>query len=183
MTGNFLGNALSQIQQRSKLQNLLYGSFGSLAVLGIAVIAAHKAYHHYISSQWPMYFLSGSLIALAGVGMTLVLKEHFQSALYVLALALLPVFATAFMVRTDVEGFVSSHEASAYVPQRPWGVTMVLTSKNNARGITVLYRAGGGRRGLFRQTVFQSSPGPYFRYYRQDHECHPPTARDLRCHP
>jgi len=135
ITGNFLGNALSQIQHRKKVQNLLCASFAILAVLGIAVMAGHKAYHHYISSQLPMYFLSGSLIALAGFGITLAFKERFQEALYVLALTLVPIFLTAFMIRTDMEGYISSHEASEYIPQRSMGVTTVLTSKANARGI------------------------------------------------
>ena len=86
MTGNFLGNGLSQIQQRKKMQNLLCASFGILVVLGIAVMAGHKIYRHYISSPLPMYFLSGSLIALSGIGITLAFKERFQAALYVLAL-------------------------------------------------------------------------------------------------
>jgi len=136
LIGNFMGNALSQIQHRRKMQNLLCASFGVLAVLGIvAMVAGHKVLRHYISSQWPMYFLSGSLIALAGLGVTLAFKERFQLALYVLALTLCPIFLTAFMIRTDVEGYVSSHEASEYIPQRSTGVVTVLTSKANARGI------------------------------------------------
>ena len=135
MTGNFLGNGLSQIQHRKKMQNLLRASFTILAVLGIAVMVGHKAYRHYISSQSPMYFLSGSLIALSGIGIALAFKERFQSALYVLALSLCPIFLTFFMVRTDVEGYMSSHQASEYIPQRSSGVMTVLTSKANARGI------------------------------------------------
>jgi 4-amino-4-deoxy-L-arabinose transferase-like glycosyltransferase len=135
MTGNFLGNALSQIQDRKKMQNLLCASFAILAIFGIAAMAGQKLYGHYISSLMPMYFLSGSLIAISGIGITLAFKERFQAALYVLALSLCPVFLTAFMVRTDVEGYVSSHEASEYIPQRSSGVMTVLTSKDNARGI------------------------------------------------
>ncbi len=135
MTGNFLGNGLSQIQHRKKMQNLLCASFVILAVLGIAVMAGHKVYRHYISSQLPMYFLSGSLIALSGIGITLAFKERFQPALYVLALSLCPIFLTTFMIRTDIEGYVSSHEASEYIPQRSLGVMTVLTCKANARGI------------------------------------------------
>jgi len=135
ITGNFLGNCLSQVQQRKKVQNLLIASFTVLAVLGIAVMAGHKAYRHYVSSLLPMYFLSGSLIALSGLGITLAFKERFQLALYVLALSLAPIFLTAFMVRTDLEGYVSSHEASEYIPQRSLGEMTVLTSKANARGI------------------------------------------------
>ena len=52
-----------------------------------------------------------------------------------LALSLCPLFLTAFMIRTDVEGYVSSYEASEYIPQRSLGVMTVLTSKANARGI------------------------------------------------
>jgi 4-amino-4-deoxy-L-arabinose transferase-like glycosyltransferase len=135
MTGNFLGNGTSQIQHRKKMQNLLCASFVLLAVLGIAVMAGQKVYRHYISSPLPAYFLSGSLIALSGIGITLAFKERFQAALYVLALSLCPLFLTAFMVRTDVEGYTSSHEASEYIPQRSWGAMTVLTSKANARGI------------------------------------------------
>jgi 4-amino-4-deoxy-L-arabinose transferase-like glycosyltransferase len=135
MTGNFLGNALTHIQHHKKMQNLLLSSFIVLAVLGIAVIAGHKLYRHYVSSIYPMFFLSGSLIALSGVGIALAFKEFFQPALYVLALTLCPVFLTAFLVRTDIEGYVSSYEASQYIPQRSLGPTTVLVSKNNARGI------------------------------------------------
>jgi hypothetical protein len=117
------------------MQNLLFASFIILAILGIAVMAGQKAYQHYTSSQLPMYFLSGSLIALSGIGITLAFKESFQSALYVLALSLCPIFSTAFMVRTDVEGYLSSYEASEYIPQRSLGATTVLTGKANARGI------------------------------------------------
>jgi 4-amino-4-deoxy-L-arabinose transferase-like glycosyltransferase len=135
MTGNFLGNGLSGIQHRKKMQNLLCASFGLLAVLGFAVIAGHRVYRHYLSSQLPMYFLSGSLIALSGLGITLAFKERFQGALYVLALSLCPLFLTAGFIRTDVEGYISSYEASQYIPQRSLGVTTVLTSKANVRGI------------------------------------------------
>lgn len=135
MTGNFLGNALSQIQQRKKMQNLLCASFIIVAILGIAVMAGHKVARHYIPSPLPMYFLSGFLITLSGIGITLAFKERFQSALYVLALSLLPILLTAFMIRTDLEGYISSHEASEYIPQRSLGVMTVLTSKANARGI------------------------------------------------
>jgi 4-amino-4-deoxy-L-arabinose transferase-like glycosyltransferase len=136
MTGNFLGNALSSIHDRRKMQNLLCASFGILAVLGIvSMVAGQKMLKHYISSQMPMYFLSGSLIALAGVGISLAFKERFQLALYVLALTICPIFLTAFMVRADLEGYVSSHEASEYIPPRSWGAMTVLTSKANARGI------------------------------------------------
>jgi 4-amino-4-deoxy-L-arabinose transferase-like glycosyltransferase len=135
MTGNFLGNGLSQIQHRKTMQNLLCATFGILAVLGIAVTAGHHVYRHYISSQLPMYFLSASLIVLSGFGITLALKERFHVAVYVLALAICPIFLTALMVRTDLEGYVSSYEASEYIPQRSLGVMTVLTSKANARGI------------------------------------------------
>ncbi len=135
MTGNFLGNALSQIQHRKRMQNLLCVSFTILALLGVAVMGGHKIFHRYLSCQLPMYFLSGSLITLSGLGITLAFQERFQTALYVLALSLCPIFFTAVMVRTDLEGYVSSHEASEYIPQRALEPMTVLTSKANARGI------------------------------------------------
>jgi len=135
MTGNFLGNALSQIQHRKKMQNLLFASFALLAVLGIVVMAGHKAYRHYVSSQLPIYFLSAFLIALSGFGITLAFKERFHAAIYVLALTICPVFLTSVMLQTDVQGYVSSYEASGYIPQRSLGSMTVLTGKANARGI------------------------------------------------
>ena len=103
--------------------------------LGIAAMAGQKAFAHYISSLLPVYFLSGSLIALAGIGMTLALKSISDPALYVLALTLCPIFLTAFMIHSDMEGYVSSYEASAYIPRPHSDVMTVLTSKANARGI------------------------------------------------
>jgi len=154
ITGNFLGNALSQIQRRGTIENLLFSTFGVLGVLGIVVIAAHKVYHHYILSMMPVYFLSGALIALAGVGITLTLKEQFERALYVLALTLFPLFFTAFMISGDLDGYVSSREASSYIPPLSAGHQMVLTSKNNARGI--YYYTGQD------VAVVDSSANPFF---------------------
>lgn len=135
MTGNFIGDCLSEIHQRKKLQNLLCASFIMLALLGILVVAGQGVFRHYISSQSPVYFLSGCLIALSGIGLTLSFKEYIQPALYVLGLSLCPIFLTAFMIRSDLEGYVSSYEASEYIPQRSSGVMTVLTLKANARGI------------------------------------------------
>ena len=75
------------------------------------------------------------MIVLSGLGITLAFKERFQVALYVLALSLCPILSTALMIRTDLEGYVSSHEVSEYIPPRSLGVMTVLTSKANARGI------------------------------------------------
>ena len=135
LTGDFLGNCLSQAKDLRKIQNLLWASFCLLIALAIAVMVGHKAYRHYVSSQSPMYFLSGSLITLSGIGITLAFKERLQESLYVLALSLCPILLTAFMIRTDVEGYVSSYEASQYIPQRTVNAMTVLTSKANARGI------------------------------------------------
>jgi 4-amino-4-deoxy-L-arabinose transferase-like glycosyltransferase len=137
MTGNYLGDLLFRIQQRKTLENLLFASFGLTAVLGIAAVVAAglKKFHPYVPSMGPVFFLSGSLITLSGIGISVVLKERYQTAMYVLALSLLPVFMTAFMVSNQLQGYVSSREASEYVPPRAWGAMTVLTSKTNARGI------------------------------------------------
>ncbi|MBF0503503.1 MAG: glycosyltransferase family 39 protein [Candidatus Omnitrophica bacterium] len=135
MTGNYLGNCLSEGYQRKKIQNLIRACFIMLAFIGIVPVSAQHLLRHYISSQSPVYFLSGSLIAVAGIGMTLSLKEHIEPALYVLAMSLCPIFLTAFMIHSDLEGYVSSYEACEYVPQRSSGGMTVLTSKANARGI------------------------------------------------
>ena len=134
ITGNFLGDCLSDIHKRKKLQNLLYASFIILVVMGITVVAGEKVFVHYVSFLSPVYFLSGALIALAGIGISLCLKEHIQPALYVLGSILCPIFLTAFMVQSDIEGYASSYGASLYIP-RSSSVMTVLTSKANARGI------------------------------------------------
>lgn len=134
ITGNFLGDCLSDIHQRKRVQNLLCVSFIVLGLLGIAAVAGQKVFGHYISFLLPVYFLSGSLMALAGIGMSLCFKEHIQPALYVLALTLCPLFLTAFMIHADIEKYASSYEASLYIPGSGRVMT-VLTSKANARGI------------------------------------------------
>ncbi len=135
MTGNFLGNCLSEIREQKKLQSLLLASFSMLAILGLMVIAGHKVFSHYISSQSPIYFLSGSLIALAGIGMAVNLKGRIGPALYVLGSTLGLILLAAFMIHPDMEGYISSYDASQYIPSRSSGVMTVLTSKANARGI------------------------------------------------
>ncbi len=135
ITGNYLGNALTQIYFRRIIQNLLLSTCGILACIGIAVIAAQKLYMHYIASLLPMIFLSACLIAIAGLAAVLALKERFQGALYVLALTLVPVFGTALILRPQVEGMVSSYEAAQYIPARALGPLTVLVTKANARGI------------------------------------------------
>ena len=74
-------------------------------------------------------------MTIAGIGVTLAFKERLQWSLYVLALCLVPIFLTAFLIKSDVEGYVSSCEASEYIPDRSLGAMTVLTSKPNARGI------------------------------------------------
>jgi len=56
ITGNFLGNSLSQIQHRKKMQNLLCASFVVLALLGIAVMAGHKVLRHYCLPNYQCIF-------------------------------------------------------------------------------------------------------------------------------
>ncbi|MDE2028341.1 MAG: glycosyltransferase family 39 protein, partial [Candidatus Omnitrophica bacterium] len=123
MTGNFLGDALSQIQQRPKMEKLLYASFVMPALLGILVLALHKLYGRYVPTMLPSFFLSGALITVAGIGVALTIRGRLQGALYVLALSLAPILATLFMVHTYIEKYVSSHEASAYIPPRSSGST------------------------------------------------------------
>ena len=99
MTGNFLGNCLRELSYRRSIQRLMMASFIILFLMGIAPMALHKLVGHYLSSSLPVYFLSASLIALGGIGITLAIKERFQLAVYVLALTLFPIFLTAFMIR------------------------------------------------------------------------------------
>ena len=80
--------------------------------------------------------MSGSLIALAGLGITLASKERFQIALYVLAMSLCPIFLTAVMIRTDIDGYVSSDEAFRNIfPQCSRGRYDGIGLKANARCI------------------------------------------------
>ncbi|MBF0510704.1 MAG: glycosyltransferase family 39 protein [Candidatus Omnitrophica bacterium] len=135
LAGQFIVNRLSDVQHEKSVRKLLSASFIILALLGIVVIAGYHFYQHYISSMAPVYFLSGSLIALYGVGFSLLLQGRLKVAFYVLALTLCPVFLTACLMQGDVDKLVSSYQASQYIPQHTQKPMTVLTSKANVRGI------------------------------------------------
>ncbi len=135
MTGNFLDDQLLSLQKQKKMKLLLCMTLGIAMVLGVAVIALRGLYQQYVPSTGPIYFLSGALMALAGVGIVLVFKERLVGAIYAVSLFLLPMLFTVFMIGGNIEGHVSSFEASQYIPQKSATATTVLTGKMNARGI------------------------------------------------
>ena len=75
------------------------------------------------------------LIALSGIAFTLILKERLAQGLGVLSLSLLPFLCTAFMIKTDIEPYVSSFEVSQYLPHATSAKTVILCSKPYARGV------------------------------------------------
>ena len=103
-----------------------------LIIFGIGVLAAHSVYKKYIPSIMPVYFLSAFLIALGGIILTFLLKEKISKALAVLGFCLIPFLWTAFLIKGDLNPYISSFDASLYIPHN---AGVVLTSKPYARGM------------------------------------------------
>ncbi len=135
LTGGFIGEQLLKEESRKRIRVYILVGCGVLAVLGTAVFASFRFYDKYLSSEIPVYFLSASLITIAGLSMTLAFKNRLQGALYLSSMVLLPMLWTAFMVRADIEPYISSYEACQYLPHRPAAPTVVMTSKPYARGV------------------------------------------------
>jgi len=108
---------------------------GVLAFLGVAVLAFRHAYYSYVPSPLPGYFLSALLITWGGCIATLVLKEKFKEALSVLALIGAPFLIALFLLRYDIEPYVSSYSAAQYLPRPEGHKTTILCSKPRARGL------------------------------------------------
>ena len=136
LTGDFIDEQLSSLKGQRRLKWFACINFLLLTLLGVFLLVGHNVYKHYMPSLMPGYFISGALIALSGIGLTLAFQDKIQGALYVMSMSLLPILLVLFMIKWDIEGYVSSYEASLYIPHKESTPMTVLVSKNNARGIT-----------------------------------------------
>ncbi len=134
LTGGFIHDCLES-GRRHKVRIFVLVAAGALALLGVAVVAAYSVYKKYIPSVIPAYFFSGSLIALSGFIVVLISKTHLRAAVYLLSATALPLILALFMLRWDLEPYVSSFAASNYLPHRSGVSTVILTSKPYARGV------------------------------------------------
>ncbi|MBI3314589.1 MAG: glycosyltransferase family 39 protein [Candidatus Omnitrophica bacterium] len=108
---------------------------GLFALLGMAFLACRHLYQPYVPSPLPGYFLSALFITWGGCIATLVLKEKLKRALSVLALIGVPFLIALFLLRYDIEPYVSSYSAAQYLPREGVYKTTILSSKPWARGL------------------------------------------------
>jgi len=134
LAANYIDERLEQYQHRV-LKIFAYCMIGFLTVLGIGVLAAHKAYDVYIPTLVPAYWLSAVLISLGGISLVLLFREKIREALILLGFSLVSIFITAFMIVGFIEPHISMNEACLYVPSLAMKKTTILTSKPYARGV------------------------------------------------
>jgi len=135
LTANFIDEKLEEFHY-AIIKKLSYVLIGFLAVLGIAVLAAYKAYKLYVPSMMPGFFLSASLLSISGISLTLLFKDKIRQAILLLSFSLVPVFLTAFMMASSLEPHISMYDASCYVPSSVVYKTTILASKAYARGVS-----------------------------------------------
>ncbi len=135
LTAHYIDEQLIILEGRRRLRLYILITAGALAVLGVSVFAGFSFYDQYMTSKVPVYFLSASLIALAGIAITLVFKEKLRAGMFLIAMVFLPIFCSAFLMRHDIEPYFSSYEACQYLPHRAAAPTVILTSKPYARGV------------------------------------------------
>jgi len=133
LTGGFIDDALASRSRVVRVSIFTVAAF--MLILGIGVLFAQPLYQKYLPSSMPVYFLSALLVTMAGGMVMFVLKEKPAPALGMLSLALLPFLLTAFMIKGDLEPYVSTMTVSQYVPHYPGQKTTLLSSKPYARGL------------------------------------------------
>ena len=134
LTAHFIDEKLEELRYEI-LKNLSYVLIGFLTILGIAVVAAYKAYKGYVPSILPAYWLSASLLAISGISLILLFKERVYQAIILLSFSLLPILLTAFMITSSIEPHVSMYEACCYVPSAAMHKTTILVAKPYSRGV------------------------------------------------
>lgn len=134
LTGNFIEEKLETLKGTT-IKKLSYVLIGFLVTFGIISVVAYKAYRFYLPSLVPVYWLSASLLALAGISLTLLVKQRVRQALMLLGFSLAPILSTSFMISSSLEPHVSMYEACLYVPSAAMHKTIILTSKPYARGV------------------------------------------------
>ncbi|MBF0489896.1 MAG: glycosyltransferase family 39 protein [Candidatus Omnitrophica bacterium] len=134
LAANYIDEKIAQYQQ-GIIKKLSYVVIGFLVILGIAVVAAFKAYKAYIPSIVPAYWLSAGLIALSGISLTLFFKDKIRQAVVLLGFSLVPILLMAYMVMPYLEPHISMYDASCYVPSLAMHKTTILTVKPYARGV------------------------------------------------
>ena len=134
LAGDFIEEQLSYPGLQKKIKIFLSVMAGLVFLFGTAVFLAYPAYKKYLDSMAAVYFLSGMLITWAGILITLVLKDKIILGLGFLGTSFLPLVLAAYFVRADIEPYISSFEASQYLPHAPVK-TILLSSKPYARGL------------------------------------------------
>ncbi|MBI3601553.1 MAG: glycosyltransferase family 39 protein [Candidatus Omnitrophica bacterium] len=134
LTANFVDERIEQLRY-GMIKKLSYVLIGFLTILGIASVAAYKAYKPYVSSMIPAYWLSASLLSISGISLTLLFKDKIRQAVALLSFCLVPVFLTAFMISSDLEPYISMYEPCLYVPSAAMHKTTILVAKAYARGV------------------------------------------------
>lgn len=134
LTGGFLKESETPARV-ARLKMFLGGMAAFFGCLGIGVVLAYGVYAKYLSSMLPVYFLSALLIALAAALVIFILRDKITHALAALTLSLMPFLWTAFLIKGDLEPYVSSAEACNYIPHDHGMENRILASKPYARGV------------------------------------------------
>ena len=134
LAGDVIGRCAAAGRQKG-VRVMLLVTAASFVLLGVAFFALRPLYEFYVPSPLPGYFLSALFITWGGCIVTLVLKEKLKEALSVLAIMGVPFLIALFLLRHDLEPYVSSYGAAQYLPRQEIFKTTILSSKPYARGL------------------------------------------------
>lgn len=160
LAANYIDEKIEEYRHEV-IKKLSYSLIAFLIILGLGLLFAYKAYHSYVPSKTPAFWLSAALISLGGVSFTLLIKDRIRSAISLLAFSLVPVFATAFMIIPSLEPYISMYDAACYVPSEAMHKTTILTAKAFARGVAYYTGQNVAVMDLGGQNYFSPHPIPF----------------------
>ncbi len=159
LTANYIDKQMED-RRYGIIKKLSYVLISFLTILGIAVVAAFKAYKVYMPSIIPSYWLSAALIALSGISLTLLFKDKIKEALTLLAFSLVPILITGLMIMPSLEPHISMYDASCYLPPKEINKGAILTIKPYARGVNYYTEQNVAVMDLGGQNYFSPHPIP-----------------------
>ncbi len=134
LTGAYIVETLEKNGRSRLFKICLSVMAGFLIILGAALPLSFSLYKKYILDIGPIFFVSGVLLTMGILILIGLMRDHLLKSMIVLGLFPLALLWGAFLMKDDIQPFISTADTAPYIPQILEGRT-ILTSKPYARGV------------------------------------------------
>lgn len=133
--GNFIMEKITSPQSGRLFFGLSLGTFLILLLIPAAIVVVLVKFPFYLSSVVPAYAYLIITLAISLVYLYFIVRKRYIFGLGVLAGYLLVILSSLLFVSGDIEPYVSSYKACAYLTRNYTVDSVILSSKTYARGV------------------------------------------------